>query len=704
MAPEDEKYIEGESSSEKHRQKIISGEDIEDQPPGKIIAGNSSPVRQSDHLRAGQTSPDRSFDAWTQIQMATKNGGLNRVPEDFDHRNGSWTTIRSENPFTILYLDYRQHLSITPEMVSGNYHILSEFWKEKLLIMNRGARDQIEKRYGAGTVNEAPKRLDAAYDSIKTKEGILLHFKEADGRRIREGISSLDELLELSLHRSDFSEREAGIIIQKGVRNGLEAGEVKDHILAELSKRGFKPRVSDPDPEHPFRNKWMTDEAWDQYQRREMPVVEWMGVKVSSLEEIGTITFSRKDDAFFYLKNTNFLPPLVAKLTNSATKAVAFEKIFEEEREIERRYLSIVYHLNPSLPFRFDGGLYTNIKDLLTAACQSEVTFKKLGDYFLRGHVHIWLKETDAQMAQLLPSQTGEPNGFVRFVYAISKDFPFFVNGEKFFTPAGLTAKAKQERAFWIPLSMSIENGNLFSWLSALGKERWIRQYNERFQQIIDSGIYGGDPLRLAAVQALILVVDSTILPPDVQADQPSISLLAVEGGSIIQKKIRLRLKNDGFVKGTVKLDSHFDGIVLKGKEIAFESLTGALEQEIELTIEATKLSKEKLYKFNILVSTIFTTLTIPVEVKVVFPLRSFIVKVAVYGVAGAAFFGATRFLLALLTGYYGWISAPANEPFSLSSVDWLPGYPLVYLLLLVVFVYAGYRIARWVKKIEKLK
>ncbi len=646
--------------------------------------------------KAGST---KDADISVMLRESTREGGLREVPEDFEQRNGSWVTLLSDNPFEVLYLDYHQYESITPELVSQNHAILTAFWKKKQLAMYHGARESIEKRYGSDTVNMAEKKLNAAYDRLKSKERIALYHKEVDKRRLDQGFASLEELLNMSFASGEFTERQAGIIIQKGVNNGLETHEVVRHIHQELSHLGFKPRASKMDPNHPFRNNWMTDDAWAQRQRREVEDVEWMGERVSSLEEMGTITFRKKEEAAYFLKNTNFLPPLVARLTASASKAVEFEKIFEEERDMESRYLSVVYRLNPALPFRFQDETYSDIKRLLTAASQGEASFRQMRNLFENGHLHIWLGASDAEVAQLLPLK-GEPNGFLRFLYRIDSGLPFFVKGEKFFTPAGLAAHLLKDRSLWIPLSREIENGNLFTWFGGIGKTTWAHQYNESYKRIIESGLYKGDILRMAAVQAVLQIIDPTISTPEVKSDKASVSLSDVEAGSIIKSSIRFVLKGDGLLKANVTVDKRFEGIEVKEKELLFDS-AGAREHEIDFAVDGSKLSKDKLYNFNIQVTTVDNTLLVPVEIKVVFPVKAFVGKLLFYGVIGAVVFGLVRFILSLLIDYDGWLVLPEGRSFSLSGVDWLPGYRLLYFAWLVLSGYAVYRIVKWVRKKE---
>ncbi len=114
----------------------------------------------------------------------------------------------------------------------------------------------------------------------------------------------------------------------------------------------------------------MTDLVWEDY-KESLIEVEWLGKKANSLSKLGDISFDNKDDAKYFLRNGNYLPGLVTALTKSATKADEFARIIEEEFDSEKRYLKILYKLNPNLPFRFEDELFTDVSVLLQKACET---------------------------------------------------------------------------------------------------------------------------------------------------------------------------------------------------------------------------------------------------------------------------------------------------------------------------------------------
>lgn len=66
------------------------------------------------------------------IRKATKEGGIKKVPDNFNNKDGDWVVINSTDPFEVLYLDYEQYEAITSEIIANNYKLLSEFWDTKI--------------------------------------------------------------------------------------------------------------------------------------------------------------------------------------------------------------------------------------------------------------------------------------------------------------------------------------------------------------------------------------------------------------------------------------------------------------------------------------------------------------------------------------------------------------------------------------------
>lgn len=116
-------------------EKIISGEQFDSTNKGGLIANENESVETNSQGDGNlETLEDR-------IVRSTESGGLISVPLNFDEQNGDWVIILSNDPFKVLYLDYRQYVFIKPSMVERNFTTLNAFWSNKLGVMNTGGTE-----------------------------------------------------------------------------------------------------------------------------------------------------------------------------------------------------------------------------------------------------------------------------------------------------------------------------------------------------------------------------------------------------------------------------------------------------------------------------------------------------------------------------------------------------------------------------------
>ena len=690
--PED-KIIGGNSSNISGSEKIIGGNPSDKSGSEKVLTGDDKTKTFSGEkaTQAGASPPEEK-NIETLLHNATKNGGLKELPADFENKDGSWSSILSENPFENLYLDYQLYAIISDEMVQTNYEILNKFWKEKFLSLNGVAREKIKIRYGEAVVNGAQKKLDLAFQRLKTFDGRLLYFQERNKKRLQNGIASIKELLEMAISEGSLAERSARSLINKGIEKGLLRNEVVDYILEVLNQNYFKPRAPEISLD-PFKNQWMTDEAHAEFKKRSVPVVEWLNEKADSMEKLGEITFRKKAESEYFLKNANFLPPLVAKLTDSASRTAEFQRIIEEESDVDKRYLRIVYHLDAALPFRFRGGIFNDISQLLTNACETADSFWALVDLYTKNYLHIWLEESAPEVAALLPENRNLV-GFLTFLYAINRNYPFYLNKNKFTSPEDLVRQAKINQSIWVSISQSMQNGHLPTWFASIGRSDINQKYNKNLGTIIETGLYQDGELNLIAAQTLMLAIDSLAPAPIVSADISEINLLEIEGGSMAVAPIKLKLLNAAFVKAEVKLDTDIAGITLSSNEITFNSYENKVEIELAVIIDSSQLVKDKLYSLNFQMITAYGKTEIPIQIKVVFPKKAYTIKLVQYGLIGALYFGIFRYVLGLLLGYDGWLS---QYPYLISES------PLLSFIVFALFIGGGIYSYKLVRKIEKI-
>ncbi|CAG5002170.1 hypothetical protein DYBT9275_02826 [Dyadobacter sp. CECT 9275] len=682
MENANEGIIQGSASSDKAPQGTIRSKAESLESPQLIVSAGGTPqIKPSkEPLVSGRNTKEAL------VSHSTAAGGLSVVPDDFNDKEGSWTTIVSENPFDNLYLDYKQNEAISDEMVKRNFEVLVPFWREKQILLNGVAREKMKAKYGESVINEAEKKLGLAYTKLKSPESRKLYAGQLDEQRVRPGIEAINLLLESTLFDGHLKEATANSVVLKGLEKGMHLHEIVDYVLKILQENNFKPRAKKDHPD-PLKNQWMTDEAWRKI------VVEWLGEYASTVEELGEITFRKKDMSEYFLRDKNFLPPLVNKLTDSASRTAEFQRILEEEEDTEKRYLKILYHLNPSLPFRFRDEEYDDVKQLLDAACQASASFWLVMELFTKGYLQIWLAETAPQVASLI-SDNNSSVDFLRFLYSVNRNYPFYLNTRKFASPEDLVSHLSGNQSNWASVSQSIENGYLSTWFAGIGRSGINTNYNRHLEKAINSGLYNDAELKLAAAQALILAIDPSFTEPIVSANVNAIRLLEIEVGGVARYLIRLRLINSAFVKMRVELDTKIEGITLSEKELVFNSYTGQIETEIYLTVDSIQLIKDKLYSLKFVTKSPYGITEIPIELKTVFPKKAYAVKLVQYGLIGAAYLGLLRYILGLLLNDQGWLS---RKPYLISQS------PLLSFLLFAFFVVSTIYFYRFVKKAEKI-
>ncbi|MBE9462235.1 hypothetical protein ACFP1I_13430 [Dyadobacter subterraneus] len=473
---------------------------------------------------------------------------------------------------------------------------------------------------------------------------------------------------------------------------------VEQYVVAEISKRDFKPReINHADPLS-IQNKWMTDLVWLDY-KESLIEVEWLGEKASSLSKLGDISFNNKDDAKYFLRNGNYLPGLITALTKSASKADEFARIIEDEFDSEKRYLRILYKLNPRLPFRFEDELYTEVSVLLQSACETPRGYQALLESYRKGILQIWIQEADPVAALNLSAQY-DLNSFLRFIYKTDSTLPFFVENHRFLTPDALADYAKKDFSIWLAVAESMAAKNIHEWFIGIGKQDWNDQITDSYAFLSHAGYYTEPEIRLAMVQALFHIINLLSDKPRLAIDQQKVQLLSVNGGVVLNHRINIRLINQGYVK--VKLYFKFikDGISLSKDILEFNNLEGKVSENIDIIIDTFLLQKDQLYNLELVVSSVYEDIVIPVEIKVIFPKKAYITKLVLYGFITACYFGGLRFLLGIFIDYNGWL---VHNPKIGRPDDVIGNSPLWSFFVFAMFILGGIFSFSLVKKYEKI-
>ena len=674
----------------------------------KIIGSEQTPSPQKGVLATdGETqlknkteTPVNAVDAASEIYKATKNGGLTEVPPSFEEVNGNWTTIRSANPFEVLYLDYQLYHQITPEMVKKNYDVLSAFWQGKMRLMMGGAREKIKARYGEEPISNAPKFLDKAYEKLKTAEGITLYYAEVEKKRYNAGIAAITELADLSLDDGELTRKEAARIITKAADNKLTENEATEYLLARMKEANMKPRASTTTHENVFDSQWMTDSRWNEYKTRQ---TEWLNTTVSTLEQVGEVTFANKDKAYQRLTNANYLPVVIARLTND-NKGYEFEQIINKEPDADKRFLKVVYRLNPSLPFRLDGVRFENVKDILAVTADSYATYSNLYHSFQRGHLQIWLTETDPSTAAMLTAGTAYTD-FLHFVFRMNKAHPFYLKEHRFATPEAMAAAASQQASLWPLIAGGMYHNELPAWFAGIDRYNQVKEYNKQYDIFADSPYHTTRDKEMAAVQTLLQVIDPTLPSPQITAEPQQVQMLTVEGSDQVQLPVEIRLTNTGFVKVKLQLSANINGIRLSENELTLHSQNGVSSGSFYVYVDGMALVKNKLYSLNIVVQTAYQQVKVPLEIKVVFPQKKYTRLLIKYAAFGALFFGGIRYLLGVLINNTGSLSNSFFDNYLSFDTppSHLPSNYFFFVLVLIGFIVCLPASVSIIKKSEKL-
>jgi len=177
------------------------------------------------------------------IKYYTSIGGLDEIPNGYDEKDGDWKHILSDNPFEVLYLDYKQIDKINEKIIQKNYNTLKKFWSKKQELYRTGivaTRDQLKKRYGENTLENALRFLDNAYNKLSSN--IKETYKEVDRKRFENAKEYLKRFLSIALADGILTdEEEREIFNQAKLNTELSDNEIKkiidDYIVETNSVR-----------------------------------------------------------------------------------------------------------------------------------------------------------------------------------------------------------------------------------------------------------------------------------------------------------------------------------------------------------------------------------------------------------------------------------------------------------------------------------
>jgi len=240
--------------------------------------------------------------------------------------------------------------------------------------------------------------------------------------------------------------------------------------------------------------------------------VEPFGERCYNPLQLARSLFNHPHKSEEYLDDASLIKHDIAHLSDSS-KALEFGRIFKSEADPYKRYLKIIYKLHNKLPYRIGNNVSETFKELLQKGFQHHDFYDELVDEFINGRLQIWLRETDPENAAKLGEGFGYED-FLKFIYKVDPNYPFYLNDRLFLTPADLVVEAQKNLSFWEDFYRHVENGQLPIWFDSIGKEQWNRQYQSNTGVIANSGYHDEQETKLAVVQSLICTIDPTIEAP----------------------------------------------------------------------------------------------------------------------------------------------------------------------------------------------
>jgi hypothetical protein len=215
--------------------------------PEKFLPSEESKELPSDEIKklptgAGEQQERRFKSYRERLEYYTRNGGLEKIPDGYDEENGDWRHILSENPFEVLYLDYREIDKIRGDkgIIERNYEVLKGFWREKQSLYNMGANKILmERKYGRDTISKSLTILEMAYRRLM--DDLEGEYKRMDGIRFERGREFLERALSYATADKILTKEEEREIVEQAKRNTeLSEGEIKKIIDEYLQKTNSK--------------------------------------------------------------------------------------------------------------------------------------------------------------------------------------------------------------------------------------------------------------------------------------------------------------------------------------------------------------------------------------------------------------------------------------------------------------------------------
>ena len=428
------------------------------------------------------------------------------------------------------------------------------------------------------------------------------------------------------------------------------------------------------------------------------------GERCYTTEQMGLVFFNYPAKSEIYMEDKTLFKKDLREIEDSDT-TLALIQLFNSEKLIDRRYLKVIYHLNANLPYRIETFQAENIYALLKRGFEDSSFYKLILKDFLEGYLHIWLEQTDTINFAKIKNHNNY-HDFLKFIYAVDSKSAFFVGVHHFDTPAELILYSQQDGAFRRLLYKSLLAGNPQVWFNETGNEEWSRSYEPLAANIARLENFSPDEKLALTVQALQQVVAPGLPLPYLTVHEKNIDFIDIEGARPAMRIFTITARNIGYARAAISLKNTSgdialmpDSIRLDTSMIDFDSFENCNTASVILSVNPVYFIKDKLYSFEISITTLYQTISIPVSVSVIFPKNEYLMYLVKYAGFGALFFVLIRAIDKLITDsqdYY-----PSLRTFSgiyNNFEDFYWKYLFVFIIM-VCGIVLGYKLT---KKVEK--
>lgn len=618
-------------------EKILSGENTSANVSTGFLASDDPNSPIEDKKQTQTSLPDR-------IAIATEAGGLKELPIDFDEPQGDWTVINSKNPFEVLYLDYKQYKFITPEIVTNNHTLLENFWRNKVGLMNTGGnRIAFKNKYGDTTVDTSINKLRSALEKLNTKQGIEQYYVEINNERLRQGESQLLDTLQHMTIDGTADKQEIKLCLDRGVRNNLSMDEtaviIKKHLDAASMIIPYETPTGNTLVEKLLSTDWMTaqkkKEADDFKRQREAQRIQIVAGKyASTLEEIGSILYEHPLEAKEIIRE-DLIKSVIAQKDVVLAREIG---TISKDKNIDNAFLSIIYKLNRTLPYKLMPGREAKtVKELSSLSFENEQTLKISREHLQKGFTEIWLRETDKKsyetFIRIRDTSENLNIAFLRFLYTFNPELGYRLGGNELVkTPTELASAINKSKDNWEAGKRALFESYIPTWLSTIGQTKFVDQWERvknQFKERQDTGL-----------EFFVRLLDPSLKSSKIVADKDSISYPQIQSGQFVNTDIIFTNETRGSSEFNIYLSKELPGVELSTRKVIINNVTGAPRATVRLTINSNALLKGVNYETSIIATTFEQQkIEIPVSFKIVFPRNSFIADILKYALYGLLFF-----------------------------------------------------------------